>query len=58
MSYNRRRMFPMWIKDLVRLWWQNGLTMDQIKTNLADLGFHNVSSSTIATWFSDRHTPQ
>ena len=54
----RRRSYPMWIKDLVRLWRQHGLTMSQIKTNLADLGFHNVHSSTIAAWFSDRHAPQ
>ena len=48
----RRTIYPKWLIDLVILWRQNGLTMSQIKTNLADLGYHGVPSSTISTWFS------
>ena len=51
----RRTIYPKWLIDLVILWRQNGLTIRQIKTNLADLGYHGVHSATIAAWFSHAH---
>ena len=50
--HRRRVIFPWWLKYLVRSWREEGLTLAQIKARLEDMGFRNINSATIVTWFA------
>ena len=50
-TYRRRVIYPMWLKELVRTWRQQGVTLRQIQARFAEIGF-NISIVTMATWCS------
>ena len=50
--HRQRVIFPWWLKYLVRSWKTDELTLAQIKARLEDMGFRNIKSATIVTWFA------
>merc|ERR1712179_901779 len=51
-SRRHRNTYPLWLKQLVIQWHQDGHTLDEIVARLVEMRYGNIPRSTISTWYS------
>ena len=50
-TYPRRRRYPLWLKELVITWREQGIPLLEIQARILEIGTR-IRLSTLASWFA------